>query len=272
VSLEVRSLASGSSANCILVRDNGASLLIDAGIGVRQLVAALERAGVNPRDLSAILVTHEHTDHIAGAVRMPRRFRVPLVSNSGTLASIPGASLTLVREVEVGEEMGIQAFGVRSFPVSHDAACPVGYTITCGGATVCSATDTGTLTPEMRAEAATADLVILESNHDLEMLVKGPYPWPLKRRIMGEWGHLSNDAAAGLLTELADLGRPRTVWLAHLSKTNNSPGIALAAARKALSSRGTAPIALGVALRDVPSVSWRQGATVFQLGLFGARQ
>ena len=153
---------------------------------------------------------------------------------------------------------------VRPFPVSHDAVRPVGYCIHTTSGTVCCATDTGFVTPEMRAEAARADLLILESNHDEEMLRTGPYPYFLKRRIIGEKGHLSNDAAAGLIVELAEAERCMSVWLAHLSKTNNTPAIALAAAEHLLWTCLGTSIDIDIARRDAPSLWWKAGVGNFE--------
>ncbi|MHB9036877.1 MAG: MBL fold metallo-hydrolase [Armatimonadota bacterium] len=269
MALVAHSIASGSSGNCILVKDGDTAVLIDAGIGIRRISAALIAAKVNPADLSAILITHEHTDHIAGADRMARRYGVPIVANALTLARINGASGAPHKVLDVGEELALGGLLVRPFRVSHDAACPVGYSIHSNSATIVSATDTGVLTPEIRTEAQLADLLILESNHDEEMLLKGPYPWFLKRRIASECGHISNDTASGLLIDLADSGRPISVWLAHLSKTNNSPTMALTTAQYALWSCLGTMMDIGVALRDTPSLWWRQTDRPFQLSLFG---
>lgn len=268
MSAVVHSLASGSSGNCILVRDGRTAVLIDAGIGIRRIVASLRQAQVHPADLAAILITHEHSDHISGAVRLARRYGVLLVANAPTLAAIPGTDAVPTRVLDLGAEADFSGIYARSFPISHDAVCPVGYTVYSSGATICIATDTGYVTPDVRAEAGWADLLILESNHDLEMLRTGPYPWHLKRRIAGETGHLSNDAASALLLNLADRGRNMAVWLAHLSQTNNSPAIARARAEHSLYACLGTPMDLDVALRDVPSLVWRQSDRSFQLSLF----
>jgi len=268
VALQAYSLASGSSGNAILVRDDNSAVLIDAGIGIRRLTAALLQAQLNPADLSAILITHEHSDHTAGALRMARRYGTPIVANASTLEAIPEADTVPTRVIDVGSELLIDDLMIRSFPVSHDAACPVGYTIEGHGSAVTSATDTGILTPRIRAEAANAGLLIIESNHDPEMLVTGPYPAYLKRRIAGDKGHLSNDTAAALLIDLAESERELSVWLAHLSKTNNTPAIALSTAQYLLWTCSGAPLNIEVALRDIPSLHWRQPQTPLQLSLF----
>lgn len=260
MSLVVHSLASGSSGNCILVRNGGTAIIIDAGLGIRTLVPILGSAGVDAADLSAILITHEHSDHIAGAVSLARRHRVPIIANADTLAAIEGAEHVPHRVLDIGEEMALDGLLIRPFPISHDAVQPVGYHVSNSSATVCIATDTGIITPEMREAATEADLLIVESNHDSEMLRIGPYPWYLKQRISSDVGHLSNETAARLLMDIADSGRTLTVWLAHLSKTNNSPRVAFNTVREALASVHGAPnIKVGIALRDVPSLQWVEG-------------
>ncbi|MCE5323214.1 MBL fold metallo-hydrolase [bacterium] len=258
MSLTVHSLASGSSGNSFLIKDGDTAILVDAGVGIRRLTAALMQAQVNPADLSAIFITHEHTDHITGAVRMARRFGIPIVANSLTLDRIPGAVSVPHKTIDPCEEMALGGLLIRPFRISHDAACPVGYCVHSSTATAVIATDTGMLTPEIREEAFRADLLILESNHDEEMLLKGPYPWYLKRRIASEHGHISNDAASSLLIDLAEAERPVSVWLAHLSKTNNSPAIALTTAEYALWRCLGVSMDIKVALRDVPSLWWRE--------------
>lgn len=254
----VHSLASGSSGNSILIKDDNTSLLIDAGIGIRKIVAGLETARVNPADLSAILITHEHSDHIAGAVRMARRFGVPLVATAPTLACINDADCVPTRVIDASDEISVGDLNVRSFPISHDAACPVGYSIMSNSATVCSATDTGILTSEIRNEAMHADLLILESNHDVEMLRTGPYPYYLKRRILGDRGHISNDTASGFLIDLAESSRQVSIWLAHLSRTNNTPKMALVTAQYMLWTCLGIKMDIAVAQRDTPSLWWHK--------------
>jgi len=230
--------------------------------------ALLIQAEVNPADLSAIFITHEHTDHVAGADRMARRYNIPIIANAPTLARINGAHGVPHKVLDAGEEFTLNNLLVRPFRVSHDAACPVGYAVHSTSAIVVSATDTGILTPQIRDEAKRADLLILESNHDEEMLIKGPYPWSLKRRIAGDRGHISNDTASGLLIDLVESGKRVSVWLAHLSKTNNSPSVALTTAQYALwSSLGTT-MDIQVAARDYPSLWWRSVDHSPQLNLF----
>ena len=270
MALVVNSLASGSSGNSILVREGHTSLLIDVGIGIRTLTSAMLSVGSHPSELSGILITHEHSDHIKSAFRTAARYKVPLIANAPTLERVNGAEYVPSSVLDVGEEMTLGDLRVRSFPISHDAVRPVGYTIMSTKSSVCSTTDTGILTPEIIAEASQADLLILESNHDAEMLRTGPYPGYLKRRVAGDQGHLSNDTAAGLLLDLAESGHPASVWLAHLSKTNNSPAVALTTAQYLLWSCLGTTMDIGVALRDAPSLEWRERERPVQLSLFVA--
>ncbi|NLN75897.1 MAG: MBL fold metallo-hydrolase [Armatimonadetes bacterium] len=256
MTLEAISLASGSSGNAILVREGPTAILIDAGVGIRKLTAALRYFGTDPSELSAILITHEHADHIKGAVRTARRFGVPLVANAATLEAIDGACKVPVRVLDIGKHICFDGLEVRSFEVSHDAACPVGYTISSVSGSITSVTDTGLLSDEICAEAADADLLILESNYDDEMLSDGPYPHFLKWRIRSQLGHLSNDAAATLIVDLAESGKNPSVWLAHLSQVNNSPAIALASAQHLLWACSDVPMDIAVAQRDIPSLRW----------------
>ncbi|MEN6371786.1 MAG: MBL fold metallo-hydrolase [Armatimonadota bacterium] len=269
MALTVHSLASGSSGNSMLIKGGNTSILIDAGIGIRKLTAALDSAGVEPAGLSATFVTHEHSDHIGAAVRIAKRYGVPIIANSPTLEGIAGINDVPHKTLELGEDMSIKSLNIRPFPVSHDARCPVGYSISCEGNTVCFATDTGRVTPRIRAEAFLADLLILESNHDVELLMSGPYPRYLKKRVMGDWGHLSNETASNLLLEIAETGKSVAVWLAHLSDTNNSPKLALSTAKATLSSCLKSTMTVEVALRDVPSLTWGTERRIFQLSLFG---
>ncbi len=254
--MEAISLASGSSGNAILVRHGVTAILIDAGIGIRKLTAALRLRGADPSELDAILITHEHSDHIRGAVRTAARFGVPLIANAMTLRMIAGAERVPTRVLGVDEQVCFNDMEVRSFRVSHDAACPVGYTITTSNGTITNITDTGVVLPQISAEAENADLVILESNYDDEMLSDGPYPYFLKMRIKSKFGHLSNEAAAGFIIDLAESGKTPSVWLAHLSQVNNSPAIALAAAEHLLWACSGVPMDISVALRDIPSLHW----------------
>jgi len=255
---EVFSLASGSSGNAMLVKAGGRGLLIDAGIAPRTLASALSARGIRPGMLDGILLTHEHDDHLRGAAGIGARYRCPAIANAATLqASAMRVELGETREIPTGGELTVGSFKVRSFRVSHDAAEPVGWVIESEGARIAYATDTGCVTLGLEEAISRAQLCIVESNHDLEWLVRGPYSPLMKRRVASELGHLSNHDAASLVAERLEESGPATIWLAHLSRVNNSPALARKSALAQIADRTRVPFTLEVALRDRPSVSWR---------------
>ncbi len=267
--IEVHSLASGSSGNSMLVRAGDRFLLIDAGLSARTLSSLLNHRGVHPNSLAAVLLTHEHDDHLRGAAGVARRFQAPVVANRATLhAASDRVALENTEELETGAETALGPFAVRSFAVSHDAAEPVGYVVTVGTYTVAYATDVGCVSHELRDAMRSASLCIIESNHDLEWLRRGPYPPYMKARVAGDTGHLSNEDAASLIAERLEQGPPAAFWLAHLSAVNNSPSFARKYAHNALKSRTTAAHWIEVALRDRPSLVWHPGQYTIQPSLF----
>lgn len=265
--LRVTCLASGSSGNCLLIQYDGRALLIDAGLSARKLATYLGERGVGPGMLDGILITHEHTDHVAGADLLSRRFEAPLISNPPTLAQLAARfGRVESRALLVGEVISVGEFEVGSFPVSHDAAQPVGYIVEAAGTRVALMTDLGSITPDVLAPVSRADLVVLEANHDVQRLVEGPYPAHLKRRILSERGHLSNGQAAELIAAALS-SRPQTFWLAHLSRTNNTKTKAKQGVLGHLAREGLAPEVL-VTDRDKPSLVWEPPTTDRQLSLF----
>lgn len=253
--LDVACLASGSSGNAMLVRCGDAALLVDAGISAARLAAGLRLHGVEPHSLDGVLVTHEHGDHIAGLRVFSRKYRTPVYCTDGTRTElstiVPAAEY---RALSPGSSLTVGGFDVAAFPVSHDAAAPVGFVVSARGASVTIATDLGRPTPEVAEAVRMSDLVVLEANHDLGWLLAGPYPRHLKRRISGGTGHLANLDAAGLIAGGLG-GRPQTFWLAHLSCTNNTPERALVEVGGFLEEQGLAAT-LHVAGRDGPSLTW----------------
>jgi phosphoribosyl 1,2-cyclic phosphodiesterase len=228
MNLRVTSLASGSSGNALLVQSDAGALLIDCGLPQRTIERYLRRAGLEPADLAGILLTHEHGDHALSAGPFARRHGIPLVANRPTAAALgPALDGAGLREMAVGGELEVGPFAVRSFPVPHDAAAPVGYTIAAGGWCVGVAIDLGSWDEGVVGGLRAADLVVLESNHDRERLRVAPYAWPIKQRIYSPLGHLDNVQAGELLARLGADGRRRTAWLAHLSERANTPRIAL---------------------------------------------
>ncbi|HEX8220384.1 MAG TPA: MBL fold metallo-hydrolase [Chloroflexia bacterium] len=268
--IRVTALASGSSGNAFLVEAAGTRLLFDAGLHAATLEHYLRQCGTSPSRLSAIFVSHEHIDHLRGAGMLARRYRLPVVASEGTflagamqLGSLPEKVVQPPgREVYVGQANGVDGEAgvvVRTFAVSHDAAEPVGFWIEAGGYNIVLCTDLGCETASIRDALEAADLLVLEANHDVQRLWRGPYPPRLKRRVAGRHGHLPNDEAARLVSELARDARPRTIWLAHLSVTNNTPALAFDTVARPLDREGCTHLQVDVLARDKPSHVW-QGA------------
>jgi phosphoribosyl 1,2-cyclic phosphodiesterase len=267
--MKVWSLASGSSGNCYLVQDRETLVLLDAGISARRILFELARLDLDPSRLSAVLVTHEHVDHWGSAASLSRRVGIPLICTPGTgAAGGNGSKPIAVSPIRPGGSLAVGSLSVEAFSIPHDAREPVGYLLRSSHASICAATDIGVVTDEILEYSRVADLVILESNHDEAMLVRGPYPLRLKERILGRFGHLSNRAAGEAIVQIA-AGRPGQFWLAHLSGTNNSPGLALGSVRDVLRRDGLAPSLVSVALRDRRSLFWdSEAASMEQLPLF----
>ncbi|HKV46236.1 MAG TPA: MBL fold metallo-hydrolase [bacterium] len=217
-------LASGSAGNVLLLEAGSTRLLIDAGLSAEAIDRSLGEVGVDPRALSAILLTHEHDDHARGAGPLSRAFGIPLHANAATAADAALAGAT-VSTFETGRPFAVGAFEITAFPVSHDAAEPVGFTLAAARHRIVIATDLGSASEALDRHLAGADLVILESNYDLRLLNVSAYPWFLKNRILGPRGHLSNDDAARALARTA-AGGSRAICLAHLSEVNNLASLA----------------------------------------------
>ena len=238
--LKVAALASGSSGNCAVVSDGRIHILIDAGISARRISQGLKALGIEPRHIAGVLITHEHSDHVAGLPVFCRQMDAPLYTAEGTAAELCGkwnGLLERFRVFEPGQRFLIGGLEVGTFATSHDCACPCGYWVTDGVRKLALCTDTGVITAEAWEGVRGAHTLIGEFNYDPEMLRMGPYPVYLKERIRGERGHLSNEMGGQLAAWAAEQGA-RRVLLAHLSKENNRPELALEAARKALADLG----------------------------------
>ncbi|MDQ6695420.1 MAG: MBL fold metallo-hydrolase [Chloroflexota bacterium] len=274
--IRVSVLASGSSGNAFLVEAAGIKLLFDAGLNASRLDYYLRERGVVPSELTALFVSHEHTDHLRGAGVLARRYKLPVVASEGTFLAGARQFGTLPEKVvqPVGYEVylagkggsdGIGGVTVRTFAVSHDAAETVGFWIGAGGKNIVLCTDLGCETASIREPLDAADLLVLEANHDLDRLWRGRYPPALKRRVAGLYGHLANSEAARLVSELAQDGRPRTVWLAHLSAANNTPALALSAVMEPLDREGCTHMQVAVLARDRPSHVWLGGEAALEV-------
>ncbi len=241
--MEICTLASGSSGNAALVKSGRTRILLDAGISARRITDGLQALDTAPEELTAILITHEHSDHISGLATLTKRLRVPIYATAATARQIsyrvPFVD-ELLRTFEAGTGFWLEDVWCESFPTPHDAADSVGYTLTAGGRKMALCTDLGHITPEVLAGVAGADLLLAEANHDEDWVRSGPYPYYLKSRILGDYGHLSNQSGAEL-ARLAAEGGARTVVLAHLSAQNNTPVHALEAVSARLRGAGIDP-------------------------------
>lgn len=223
-------LASGSKGNAVYIESRDSRILIDAGLSARELTARLQRIGVAGEDLHALFVTHEHADHCRGLGPIARRFRLPVYLHPETRCALPDPGrLDDLREFETGQTLDFRDVRIETFPLSHDAAAPVGFVIETTEGKVGIATDLGIATRLVAQRLRGCRVLILESNHDETMLRDGPYPWHLKQRIRSPHGHLSNTESARLLQDLLWDGL-EAVFLAHLSETNNLPSLAMAGA------------------------------------------
>jgi phosphoribosyl 1,2-cyclic phosphodiesterase len=198
--------------------------LIDAGLSGVEIQRRMAGKGLDPDSLDAILVSHEHADHIQGVGVLSRRFGLKVFINEGTRqASLTALGrLAGVHPFTCGHAFAIGSLAIHPFSISHDAGDPAGFTVACDGAKIGLATDLGIVTGLVKTHLKACDILILEANHDARMLIDGPYPWPLKQRIRGRNGHLSNDDAA-LLLDVLQHDRLAHVILAHLSEENNTP-------------------------------------------------
>ena len=258
--LDFCSLSSGSSGNATYIAAGDTRILIDAGLSGRTVTGALEKIGVLPESLSAILVTHEHIDHIKGVGVLSRKFRIPVYANertwenmARTVGEIP---VGLRRVFETENDFYVNDLGVRPIAVTHDTVDPVAFRVFGGGRSVAVATDMGAVSKRVIKQLAGVDLLLMESNHDVEMLKRNErYSASLKRRILGNRGHLSNDSCAIALMELYESG-VRHALLGHLSQDNNTPELAMQTVTNALIDQGLKPgrdIFLEMTWRDRPS-------------------
>lgn len=261
VSVTISVLASGSRGNSTVLATSQTRVLVDCGLSCRETCRRLAIEGIAPEALSAILITHEHSDHVAGVHVMARKFRLPVFMTGATHAAwqrqykdSAGKRVHAERlEIfEPGKGFSVGDIEVMPFTIPHDAADPVGFRFAGEGVRVAIATDLGFLPSNVRDQLRGCDGLVLESNHDLEMLRTGPYPWAVKQRVLSRVGHLSNDALAEFLTTDYD-GSAAFLVLAHLSQQNNHPDLARVAAERALGVRqGLWGSRLVLAMQDEP--------------------
>ncbi len=254
------SIASGSSGNCIYIEGSGTHILVDAGISMKRIISGLSNLGVEPTDLDAILITHEHSDHVGGVEVLVNKYQIPIYSTEETLGVVREKDKrkrldpVLFHPIVPDTPFHIKNMEITPFSTSHDARNPVCYTVKAEGHKVGVATDLGTYDDYIISHLAGSEILLLEANHDIAMLQVGPYPYALKKRVLGERGHLSNDHSARLILELLHEGL-QYVMLGHLSKENNYPELAYETIRYELNQQtsDTPFFELRVAGRDEPS-------------------
>ncbi|MFB0919211.1 MAG: MBL fold metallo-hydrolase [Clostridiaceae bacterium] len=223
------SLYSGSSGNSIFISSDNTSVLVDAGLSGKSIESAMTAIDENIRDIKAILISHEHIDHIKGAGILSRKYNIPIYANEKTWAAMESSMDKLKPENKriINGEASIGDLNVRTFKVPHDSAACIGFTIEDrAGKLISTVTDMGVFTREIKEGIKDSDIILIESNHDIEMLKYGPYPYNLKLRVLSELGHLSNEDCARAVLEI--LGeKERKIVLGHLSGTNNVPELAM---------------------------------------------
>ncbi|HYP12991.1 MAG TPA: MBL fold metallo-hydrolase [Bryobacteraceae bacterium] len=232
-------LASSSSGNATFVSSGRTRILIDAGLSRKEIIARLQAIGETPEALDAVLISHEHSDHVCGLLPLIKKFRLPVYVSRLTVSTIPwedhewGENTPKIRLFQAGETFQIGDLEIGTFTVPHDAVDPVGFRVRSEDACAGIVTDLGYIPDSVKYHLRDCNLLLLESNHDLDMLKVGPYPWSVKQRVMGRNGHLSNDTVSQFILEALD-GRLRTLILGHLSEHNNHPALVQMSAAQAL--------------------------------------
>lgn len=222
--LEVHVLASGSDGNCTVIEHDGEAVMIDAGVSCKKILSLMDQEGVDKEVVKAILLTHEHSDHVAGAGATARKLGVPVMCNPATFSQLNLGNVDYI-PFDTAQSFDVAGFHVTPLPTSHNAIEPNAFLTQTDGRSVLVATDTGKLTFQIEAALKMADVAVIEANYDQKMLVDGPYPQSLKRLIGSERGHLSNvDCANAIRRTMSESNRQ--LFLAHLSKTNNIPDLA----------------------------------------------
>ena len=227
------SLGSGSRGNATLIEVGDTRVLVDCGFSVKEIDLRMQRFGLTPADLQAILVTHEHGDHIRGVGALARKYQLPVWASSGTLQFDGLGDLPKRKILNVHESKSLQDLSITPFPVPHDAKEPCQFIFSDGKAKVGLLTDTGSITRHIIEQLDNCSALMLECNHDVEMLADGPYPDALKRRVGGDFGHLSNHQAADVLAKM-DKGNLQRVIAMHISEKNNDPALAITALSETL--------------------------------------
>ena len=234
--MRLAGIASGSSGNCTYVGSERTHILVDTGCSKKRIDEGLDRLGLSLSDIDAIFVTHEHTDHIAGLHTILKKYDIPVYATDGTIAGIRASDRKgdmrerFFERVRADEPVEVGDLTIDPMTIVHDAAEPVGYRIRCGSVRMAVATDMGCYDDYTVRALSGMDALLIEANHDVRMLQSGPYPYALKRRIMGDMGHLSNEASGMLISRILN-DHIQGIILGHLSKENNMPELAARAVR-----------------------------------------
>lgn len=253
MSIRFSVLASGSKGNSIYLASERVRLLIDAGLSAREIERRLLSIGVSTRDLDGVVLTHEHIDHSRGAGSLSRRYKLPVYLNERTHAHLP-ATVGILKEKEEfvpGRTYCIGDIFIHPFAISHDAADPVGFTFVNGSVKVGVCTDLGRATSLVHRHLEQCSVLILEANHDVDMLHNGPYPWSVKQRIRSRMGHLSNEQSVEVVSRVFS-DTLRQVVLAHLSETNNCAEVVQKTFNRLLHRDMRAQLRITVALQHMP--------------------
>lgn len=223
------SLFSGSSGNCNYIATENTSILIDAGFSGKKIQGEMLKIEADPKMIEGIFVTHEHSDHIQSVGILSRRFDVPIYASKKTwdamICKLGKVKEENIRYIEADKALNIKDLSITPFNICHDAVEPFGFNVTDGKKKISLLTDTGCINDYIKERVAGFDLLLLETNHDVELLKVGSYPWSLKRRVMGDYGHLSNETAGEFLKDVMK-GEGESVYLGHLSRENNFPELA----------------------------------------------
>lgn len=231
--IKITTLFSGSKGNCSLIQTDNINILLDIGFGYKPIIAKLQTLGLKDKDINAIVITHEHTDHIS-ALAMWTKHCATAVYAPEAIADYISQRSYCSEVVAIDKPFSVGDVDIDFYACSHDAICCYGYRFTNGGESIASVTDTGCITQELVTFLSPCKTIQLESNHDINMLKQGPYSFVLKRRILSDFGHLSNDQTAELLVKLVG-SKVKNVILAHLSENNNTKELAFMGAVSALS-------------------------------------
>jgi len=252
--LRVCLIASGSKGNAVYLQSGESRILVDAGFAARELSRRLELIGVEAQSLDAVFVSHEHGDHCRGLGPLARRYQLPVYMNSETFQALPSLGrVAALHHFDTGTAFTCRDLHVETIPLTHDAARPVAYVVETHEGRIGIATDLGIATRLVRERLKGCRILILEANHDETMLRDGPYPWPLKHRIRGNHGHLSNGDCADLLADLLWDGL-ETVFLAHMSETNNRAELALGCVQRVLERQNLCQPQIVVGRQSEPSI------------------